>query len=139
MRPIILKINLPTGKGKQRFLRGQRITVGDADYARLVPQFAHDSDELLAADKARKEAYEKTPEGKAAVKLFKAAQKERHDNVIALHAARDKAAKLEAAAEEKRVAARLEKILANERLAAEAKKAHDTAVLKALDPQDGNK
>lgn len=137
MRPIILKINLPTGNGKRRCLQGQRIKVSDADYARLVPQYAHDADTYLAADAERKAAFEKANPDK--VKAFKAAKKERHDRVEALIADRAAAKKIEDEAEAKRVAARLAQILENERAAAAAKKAHDLAVMKAANPEDGNK
>ena len=137
MKTITLKVNLPTGNGNRRMLRGAQIRVSDADYARLVPRYAHDTIAYLAADAERKEAYNKANPDK--VKAFKAAVKAREDNAKAVLAERKEAAKVAAAAEEKIVALRLAKILKNEELARKAKKAADAATIKAATASDGNK
>ena len=43
MKRIILKASVPLGRGKIG-LKGLRIKVSDADYARLVPRYARDAD-----------------------------------------------------------------------------------------------
>ncbi len=138
---IILKSGMPTASPnpRERIQAGAFIRVNREEYDRLVPRHAHEAKEYLAADKARKEAYEKTSEGKEAVKLFKALQRERHRNALRVLAAREEAAKvakLKAVADTKRRLAAIEKREAD---AVAAEKRAKDAAKKAADPGDGNK
>jgi hypothetical protein len=141
LKGIILKQGMPTASDnpKERHQPGSYIRVSPAEYARLVPRYAHDAADYLAADKARKEVYAKTKDGKAALKLQKAEREYRRANALAIKAARKKAAeaaKAQADAEaERRLAAieqRMKDVEAAEKRAANAAK-------KAADPTDGNK
>ncbi len=138
---IILKSGMPTSSPnpRERIQAGAFIRVPREEYDRLVPRFAHDAAEYLAKDKARKEAYEKTPEGKTARKLFKAAHGERIRRAEATLRAREEAAK---AAELKAVEDAKRRLAAIEKREADAKAAEKRAadaVKKAGDQSDGNK
>lgn len=137
MRAIVLKVNLPTGKGNRRMLKGQRVRVSDADYARLVPRLAHDADAYFAADAERKVEYEKAnPDKVKAFREIHAARRAAAKRELDARAEAKKAAEAKRAAETK---ARIDKILANEAAAKKAAKAAEIAAKKAADPSDGNK